>query len=114
RAFSRPVRLPEIGSRATQDLVLLLQQPIPATQIPQLGGLLPGRAGTGTVLDISLTHPVRQARLRDPEVLRDLGELLARFTVPRDTDDVVAELLGVRSGHDAHPSLRRCSAPQIM
>ena len=64
--------------------------------------------------DVGLAHPVRQAGFRDPEVLRDLGELLARFTVPRDADDVVTELLGVGSGHGAHPSLQRCSAPQIM
>ena len=46
------ILLREIGSRATQDLVLLLQQPIQKTQIPQLGGLLPGHAGTSSVLDI--------------------------------------------------------------
>src|SRR5699024_3957010 len=95
KGFSRQVRLREVGGRAAEDLVLLLEQPVTATQIPQLGGLLTGLARPGTVLDIGLTHPVRQAGLGDPEVLRDYRELLARFAVPGDADDVVTELLGV-------------------
>ena len=71
-------------------------------------------AGPGTVLDVSLAHPVRQTGLGDPEVLRDHRELLTRFTVPRNADDVVTELLGIRCGHGAHPSLRRSPAPQFM
>src|SRR5699024_5130720 len=37
---------------------------------------------------------------------RDRGELLARFAVPRDADDVVTELLGIGSGHGPRPSLQ--------
>src|SRR5699024_3448462 len=114
RAVSRQVRLRQVGRRTAADLVLLPQQPIQATLISQLGGLFSGLARPGTVLDIGLTHPVRQARLGDPEVVRDRGELLARFAVPRDADDVVTELLGIGSGHGPRPSLQHSPAPQIM
>src|SRR5690606_12490676 len=107
RTFSRQVRLGEVGRGTAEDLVLLLQQPDPLARIAQLDRVLPGLAGPVAVLDVGLTHPVRQARLGDSEVTRDLGELLARFAVPRDTDDVVTELLGVGSRHDARPSLQR-------
>src|SRR5699024_5120716 len=100
--------------RTAADLVLLPQQPIQATLISQLGGLFSGLARPGTVLDIGLTHPVRQARLGDPEVVRDRGELLARFAVPRDADDVVTELLGIEGGPGPRPSLQHAPAPQIM
>src|SRR5699024_8629663 len=42
--------------------------------------------------------------LVDTEVLRDLRESDAVFTGPSHAHDIVAELLGVGSGHGAHPS----------
>ena len=101
-------------TRELKRRVRLLKQPAAATQIRQFGRSLAGLAGPGTVFDIGLTHPVRQAGLRDAEVLRDHRELLARFAVSRDAHDVVTELLWILSGHGPHPSLQRSSAPQTM
>ncbi len=58
--------------------------------------------GTVAVLDVGSVHPVAQARVGDAEVLRDLRD--RGFPAAGDRHDVVAELLGVGSGHGAHPS----------
>src|SRR5690606_36020433 len=100
----RQVRLREVGGRAAQDLVLLLQQTDPLARFTQLDVLGRGRAGPRAVLDIGLREPVRQARFADAEVSSDLLQMDAWLAVPRNTHDVVAELLGVWLGHSAHPS----------
>lgn len=46
--------------------------------------------------------------------MRDLRKLLARFTILPDAQDLVTELLEIGRRHDVHPSLRCCSAPQMM
>nr|WP_010552303.1 transposase [Brachybacterium paraconglomeratum] len=101
-------------TRELKRRVRLLKQLAAATQIRQFRRFLAGLARPGTVLDIGLAHPVRQTGFGDPEVFRDPGELLARFTVSRDSHDVVTELVGIGSGHGPHPYLRRSSAPQLM
>lgn len=54
------------------------------------------------IVDVSLLEPVRQAGFADPEVGRDLLELLARLAIAGDTNDVVTELFGVGLGHWEH------------
>ena len=61
------------------------------------------------VLDVGLADPVRQAGLSDPEVLGELGELLTGLSVPRDADDVVAKLSGIRAGM---MHILPCNTPQ--
>ena len=58
----------------------------------------------GHIVDVGGLHPVRQTRLADPEIGRDLLDVLSGRTVASDVHDVVAELLGVGLGHDQHPS----------
>ena len=97
-----------------EDLVLLLELPVPTTKVAQFARLFPSPPRTVSILDIGLAHPVRQAKLGDPEVVRDLRKLLARFTILPDAQDLVTELLEIGRRHDVHPSLRCCSAPQMM
>lgn len=56
-------------------------------------GLVHGGAADDTKTSC-VTHPVRQARLRDPDGLRNHSEILARFMVPRDVHDFVTKLWG--------------------
>lgn len=72
-----------------------------------LGGVLAGRAGADTCLDMGLADPFVQRLLVDAEVLRGLRDGDAVLTGPSHTHDIVAELLGVGSGHGAHPSRPR-------
>jgi hypothetical protein len=51
-------RLREAGGCSAQDLVLLLQQPLAALQLPQLRGLGGGHAGPVTVLHVSAVESV--------------------------------------------------------
>ena len=55
----------------------------------------PGRV----LLDVGGLHPVRQRRLGDPEVLRDLLQRGPGLAATGDRDHVVAELLRIGSGH---------------
>nr|WP_236123660.1 hypothetical protein [Cellulomonas palmilytica] len=87
---------------AAQHLILLLQQPDPPVRLAQFSGLGPGHAGTVAVGDVGVTQPVAQARLGDPEVGCDLFD--RSIPAASHGHDVVAELLGIGSGHDAHPS----------
>ena len=104
RTFSRQVRLRQVGGRAAQDLVLLLQQSVPAAELAQLRGVFTGLPGTVAVIDVCLADPFAQRHLVDAEVLDDLSEGDARFTGTRDTHDVVTELLRAGLGHGDHPS----------
>ena len=61
-----------MGRRSTQDLVLLLQEPVAILQLTQLERLLGRDTTTGPVLDLGLLHPAVQTSLGDPEVPRDL------------------------------------------
>src|SRR5699024_1549872 len=102
--FSRQVRLGQVGSGAAQDLVLLLQQPVPAAELAQFRGVLTGLAGTVAVVDVCLADPFVERHLVDAEVLRDLRDRDAVLARPGHSHDVFAELLRVGSGHGAHPS----------
>src|SRR5699024_1865406 len=72
--------------------------------IAPLGGILPALAGAVAVVDVGLADPFVQRHLVDAEVLRDLRDRDAVLAGPGHSHDTFAELLGVGSGHDAHPS----------
>src|SRR5699024_1968444 len=83
---------------------LLLEQPDPLARLAQLRRLLPTLAGAVAVVDVGLADPFVQRHLVNAEVLRDLRDRDAVLTGPGHSHDVFAELLGVGSGHGAHPS----------
>jgi threonine dehydrogenase-like Zn-dependent dehydrogenase len=56
------------------------------------------------ILDIGGLDPPGQTRLADAEVGGDLLQRLPGLTVPGNPDHVLAELLGIRLRHGAHPS----------
>ncbi|WP_416954899.1 helix-turn-helix domain-containing protein [Nocardioides sp. T5] len=58
----------------------------------------------GTKVDDWRWCPVRQAGFADTEVGSDLLEVDARLTISGNPNDVLAELLGIRLRHGAHPS----------
>src|SRR5699024_6876856 len=108
RTFSRQVRLGEVGSGAAEGLVLLLKQPDLVARLTQLGRFLPALAGAVAVVDVGLADPLMERHFVDAEVLRDLRDGDAVLTGPGHSHDVFAELLGVGSGHGAHPSRPPC------
>src|SRR5699024_1155989 len=91
------VRLRQVGRGTTQDFVLLLEQPVSALERTQFLGLGLRHARARAVLDVGPLEPVTKTRLRDPEVLRDLGNRSLATT--SDRDHVVTELLGVGCRH---------------
>ena len=50
----------QVGGCPSQDLVLLLQQPITTLQLPQLDRLRASRTGSVAVLHVSALQPVRR------------------------------------------------------
>src|SRR5699024_899494 len=94
----------QVGGSSAQDLVLLLQQPVPAAEVTQFRGVLTGLAGAVAVVDIGLADPFVERHLVDAEALRDLRESDAVLTGPGHSHDVFGELLGEGRGHGAHPS----------
>jgi hypothetical protein len=56
-----------------------------------------GHAGLDAVLDIGGLEPKVQARLRDPEVPRDVGQSSVGLAIAGDPDHVLTELLGDRA-----------------
>jgi hypothetical protein len=104
RAFSRQIGLRQVRRGSAQHLVLLLQQPIPPTQLPQLRGLSSRRSGLGTVVDIGLAHPLRQRHRMHSEIGGDLLDRYAVITVARDSHYTIAELFRVRTWAQRHPS----------
>src|SRR5699024_5672263 len=104
RTFSRQVRLGQVGGGAAEDLFPLLTPPDLLARLTQLRRLLTGLAGTVAVIDVGLADPFVERHLVDAEVLRDLRDGDAVLTGPGHSHDVFAELLGVGSGHGAHPS----------
>ena len=54
------------------------------------------------LIGISLSHPVPQARVADPEILSDPGDRHGALT--REPDRALPELWRMRDGHDGHPS----------
>jgi hypothetical protein len=82
-----------------QHLVLLLQQTISATQLPQLRGLTGRAAGLGTVVDVGLAHPLRQGHRVHTEIGGDLLDGHTVVAVAGDPHDIVAELTGIRPCH---------------
>ena len=83
----------------------------PAPQVADLGRLLRRRPRPVAVVDVGAAPPVTQARLGDPEVLRDLGE--RRIATTSNSHDVDAALLRVPVWARATSFQRRPSAPQI-
>ena len=55
-----------------QDSVLLLERPVSPRELAQLDRLAGREPGLQAVIDIGLLQPAVQARLRNPEFLRDL------------------------------------------
>src|SRR5699024_11120145 len=86
------------------DLVLLLEQPDLLSRLAQLRRLLPTLAGAVAVVDVGLADLFVQRHLVNAEVLRDLRDGDAVLSGAGHSHDVFAELLGVGSGHGAHPS----------
>src|SRR5699024_820021 len=99
-SFSRQMSLGQIRGRATQHLDLLLEEAIALTELAQLGGILLRLTRLFAGFDAGLTHPLVESSDMDAEVFRDLREGDVWVAVLRDPDDVVAELLGERLGHD--------------
>src|SRR5699024_377953 len=104
RTCSRQVRLGAVGGGAAEDLVLLLEQPDLLARLAQLRRLLPTLAGAVAVVDVGLADLFVQRHLVNAEVLRDLRDGDAVLSGAGHSHDVFAELLGVGSGHGAHPS----------
>src|SRR5436189_219079 len=82
------IRLSQIRRRAAQHLVLLLQQPDPLLRLTQLSKLGRARTALEPVLPIGRAQPVRQTRLADAEIGRDLLHRLPRTAIARDPDNV--------------------------
>lgn len=66
--------IPSVVRSTAQDLVILLQQPVPAAELAQLGRFLTVPARTVTIVNICLADPLVQRHLVDAEALRDVGE----------------------------------------
>src|SRR5690606_4643855 len=94
------VRLRQIRCRTPENLVLLLEQPDPLLQLPRLGGVRGGLAGTVAVFDVCLAEPVLQRRFADTEVGGALFDGDAALTAAGDRDDVFTELSRIGAGHD--------------
>ena len=75
------------------------QQPIPATQLPQLSRLAGRLTRRDPVIDISLPQPLPQRHRMHPEIGGDLLDRHPVFTVAGDPNNVVTELLGIRPCH---------------
>lgn len=88
------MRLREIRRSTAEYLVLLLEKPVALAQFPDLIALRTGHARLLAILDAGLTHPFVQSPDMDTEIFRDLRESDLRFALLRDTNHVVAELLG--------------------
>jgi hypothetical protein len=69
---SRAGSLRQVGGRTAPLFVLLLQKPDPLVGLPQFLAAVVGEAGRWPSSTSALVHPVVQAALEDPEVLRDL------------------------------------------
>ena len=91
-------RLPEIRGGPAEHLVLLPQQTDPLLELPVLGRLGCGDAGTVAVFDRNAAQPLRRRHRMDPEVGGDLLEGHPRRTVPGHSHDV-AELLRIGLGY---------------
>jgi hypothetical protein len=95
-AISRQVALRLVRGRLMQEIVLLLQQPVPPARFPQLSGIIPSHARPCAGVDVRGTHPVRLTRLGDPEVL---GDLLQRdLALSGDRDGIVTKPAGSVNG----------------
>src|SRR5699024_4320898 len=75
------------------------QEPVTLPQRTNLIALRARHTRLLTTLDASLTHPLVQSPDMNSEVLRDLRERDLRITLLRNTDHVIAELLGKRLRH---------------
>lgn len=103
KTCQEPSELPDLRRRSW-----LLQQENTALELSCFGGVLAGRAGADSRLDVGLAEPIMERHLVDAEVLRDLRESDTVLTGPGHTHDIVAELLRIGGGHGAHPSMPPC------
>jgi hypothetical protein len=98
-AFSRQIGPRQVRGRPAQHLVLLLQQPIPAPQLPKLRQVRDGLIGPGAIVNTGLTHPLPQRHRMDPEIGGDLLEHHTVLANTGDPDNIVTELSGIGPGH---------------
>lgn len=120
RTTSRGTRIPAEGLKASATTFLRsFYRPVECVENdrPVRGAYVetwPLHAKAGRALCLRGLRSV-SSRLRDPEILRDLGNLCAGAAIMGDAHDIAAELLGGGAwvGHGAHPSLQRHSAPEI-
>src|SRR5690606_31345123 len=87
----------EVGRRAAQDLVLLLQPALLAAQLDQLVLLAGGLAVHDTVVDVGLAHPAPHRLGGDTEVGGDLG--VRQIATAGDPHDITLELRRKLLGH---------------
>ena len=90
----------QIRRRPPEYLVLLFKQPDPLLQLTGFRRVCRRLTGTVALFDIGLAEPVLQRRFADPEISGDLLDGDAAFTATSDSDDVLAELSGIGTGHD--------------
>jgi hypothetical protein len=82
--------------RATQHLVLLLQQLDPPPGLTQFSQLATDHSGLRALVDLGLTHPLHRV---NPEVLRNLLDRHSGIPVASHANDIVTELTRIRLGH---------------
>src|SRR5690606_7059940 len=87
----------EVGRRAAQDLVLLLQPALVPAQLDQLVLLAGGLAVHDPVVDVGLAHPSPHRLHGDVEVGSDLG--VRQIAAASDPHDVTLELRRELLGH---------------
>src|SRR5690606_9296799 len=100
RASKTKVRLRQIRRRPPQHLVLLLQQPHPATQFTILRRLITRGALTGTLIDLGLLNPPLHTRRRHTKVFGDLTQRHPRTTATSHSYNIVTRLSRIRLGHN--------------
>lgn len=97
-------RLRDCGGGLAEDLVLLFQVADLLTRRGELGGLGPAGPWLQAAVDEVLLLPAVQARLGDPEQLRDLGHGTARAD---QVQRPLPELRRVRPRHSDHFSSQK-------
>lgn len=98
----------------SQHFVLLLEQPVTFTRIPQLGGLLRGGSRSPSGLDLSLAQLVLQAVIGAPEILDDPLDRHPRLTALGDSQAFVADRSWIGLGHvDILPAAPRGFTAQM-
>src|SRR5699024_11322032 len=86
--------------RPPEQLVFLLEQPVPLLQLTDFGRFGAGLAGLCARVDVRTTQPLRERHRVDPEVFRDLLDRRSGLTVAGNAHDVVTELARVGLSHN--------------